>query len=1061
MVLSFYFSNKMEVLLDILSKKYSKYSTSIFSKEIIVIQTKGMAKWVSLEFALKLGIAANIEFLFPNNFIQLVSEYVNPQINKKAIKEKWNLVFKIYNILKNKEVLNEKDFLPLKNYLKDDTDNAKTLQLSFQIADTFDQYQIYRPQMIESWDKGVFNFRNKDLNKWQPLLWQKIFNNNELHRTSVFNELIENVNKVDKLFEKVSFFGISVLPPVHLKILEEISKKTDVDVYLLNPCREYWGDIKSDKEIKYIVKRSKATQEGLILEEINYLLASLGKLGREFNEMILECENSESFEYFEDIKVNSHLTQIQDDLLKLTNTDESEKLLWNKKDKSISIHSCHSKMREIQILYDNILDVLNNDEDVSPSDILVISPQIVDYVSIINSIFNNEDVKIPYSISDLPDTFISFFMEVILSVARLLESRFKASDVLGILEQEPVSRKFGISHSDLDKIIHWFEEANIRWAKDKDLLDEYGNFDIDSISFKQGVRRLVTGFATYAENNNNDFRSVYPVKSFDESDRHLLGSFLDFVEILKDLSDEVKVEKTGKEWFEFYGKLIESLFSSENEFESSYLNVLKIINKLVEKMEDDVLLSFKNFTLSFKKMFDEELSSRGFIAGGITFCAMIPMRSIPFKMICVIGLNMGTFPRVKKPLEFDLIKDNPQKGDRSQKDSDRYLFLETILSARKYLYISYIGQSIFTNDEIPPSILVTELIEYIKSRFKTDDDIVIKHKLQPYHSDYFKNKTELFSYSKTYLEIAKSRGILEDMPALINGDLRDIDEVKNIGLNDLIDFFGNPVKYFYNKILGIYLRDNYNDIKDTENFVIDSLESYQIKDKIIKDIVKTNDILLIENDLNYFYKTGKLPFKNTGNFYKDKIKNELIEFYEISKDFIKLYKETIVKETKLENINIFCKFENVTENEIVFLRMSKLKGKDLISGLITHIASNCFDDMPKKTVVISSDKILNFSKIQEPEKILSKLVGLFIEGQKYPLCFFPDIFIEFIEKNEVYEEKEVNYILKETDYHSVDVYLKHFYSEITPDIDKIKRNNEVFYQLLSDENILKTENSDE
>ena len=90
---------------------------------------------------------------------------------------------------------------------------------------------------------------------------------------------------------------------------------------------------------------------------------------------------------------------------------------------------------------------------------------------------------------------------------------------------------------------------------------------------------------------------------------------------------------------------------------------------------------------------NETRGAKGFISGRVTFCAMLPMRSIPFKVICIIGLNENTFPRQKSSLEFDLMAKHPVKGDRNNRDSDRYLFLETLISAKERLILSYVGQS--------------------------------------------------------------------------------------------------------------------------------------------------------------------------------------------------------------------------------------------------------------------------------------------------------------------------------------------------------------------------------
>jgi exodeoxyribonuclease V gamma subunit len=148
----------------------------------------------------------------------------------------------------------------------------------------------------------------------------------------------------------------------------------------------------------------------------------------------------------------------------------------------------------------------------------------------------------------------------------------------------------------------------------------------------------------------------------------------------------------------------------------------------------------------------------GFISSGVTFCAMLPMRSIPFKVVCLVGMNMDAFPRESKILGFDLMAKNPRIGDRSRRNDDKYLFLEALISARNKLYISYVGQSIRDNTRISPSVLVSELIDYIKEGFGlSEDEIVTFHRLQAFSSEYFNTDSKLFSYSNENFAASFSR----------------------------------------------------------------------------------------------------------------------------------------------------------------------------------------------------------------------------------------------------------------------------------------------------------------
>ena len=152
----------------------------------------------------------------------------------------------------------------------------------------------------------------------------------------------------------------------------------------------------------------------------------------------------------------------------------------------------------------------------------------------------------------------------------------------------------------------------------------------------------------------------------------------------------------------------------------------------------------------------------GFLGQGVTFCALLPMRSIPFKVVCLIGMDNAAFPRDSQPMDFDLIARYPRAGDRSRRDDDRYLFLEAILSARRILHISYVGQNIHDNSTIPPSVLVRELLDTLDSvgtdsEVQLSDRITVKHRLQPFAAQYFKDDQRLFSYSMENMAVSTRR----------------------------------------------------------------------------------------------------------------------------------------------------------------------------------------------------------------------------------------------------------------------------------------------------------------
>ena len=255
----------------------------------------------------------------------------------------------------------------------------------------------------------------------------------------------------------------------------------------------------------------------------------------------------------------------------------------------------------------------------------------------------------------------------------------------------------------------------------------------------------------------------------------------------------------------------------------------------------------------------------GFISSGVTFCAMLPMRSIPFKVVCLVGMDMDAFPRESKTVSFDLMAKNPRIGDRSRRNDDKYLFLEAIISARNKFYISYVGQSIRDNTRIAPSVLVSELMDYIEEGFGlSEDQMVTLHRLQAFSPEYFKTGGKLFSYSQENFAAACSRYERKDIPGFISSKLPDpAQEWNHLDIKDFSAFFSNPAKFLLEKRLGIYLPETADVLDERENFSLGHLEKYVIDQEMVLH-------RLSGSDLKDFFPvkkaSGQLPHGNVGEF---------------------------------------------------------------------------------------------------------------------------------------------------------------------------------------------------
>ncbi|MFP3869988.1 MAG: exodeoxyribonuclease V subunit gamma, partial [Syntrophobacteria bacterium] len=763
--LRLYSSNRMEVLVEVLAEVLSTPPASPFDREIIIVQSNGMARWVCMELARRHGICANYSFPFPNSFVHEMFRKVFDDLPDHSPFDPKILTWKIVKVLPSFK--KSPGFEGLNSYLGESGESLRCIQLAERIADTFDQYLLFRPEMILRWEKG-------EESHWQAVLWRELVKDEKVgHRASLGKPFLETLE--DPLLdtrdfpERVSIFGISALPRFHVRILAGLSRFADVNLFLMNPCKEYWGDILPERALKAVMQRGaryNLTPEELHLEKGNSLLASMGVLGRDFWDLVNEFTCEETL-LFEDPGEKTLLACIQSDILNLRDAGkgaEGKKALAED-DESIQIHSCHNPMREVEVLYDQLLDLFEKDPTLSPRDILVMTPDIEAYSPYIQAVFDvpGDDPRcIPFTIADRSIRKEGEIIDTFLGIFDLYGGRFAASQILSVLESPPVRRKFDLEEADLELIFTWVKDTRIRWGIDGESRSELGLPAFEDNTWKAGLERLLLGYAMPGQDQRM-FGEVLPYDHIEGSQARALGKLLEFAQKLFTHVRGPLGPRSLSEWSKILTELLEAFFLPDEDTEGE----MQVMRRLLKELGDTEELSGfheKVDSTAVKwylgRHLEREGFGYGFMSGGVTFCAMLPMRSIPFSIICLLGMNGGAYPRQSKPLGFDLLARDPRPGDRSRRNDDRYLFLEAILSAREKLYMSYVGQSIQDTTPMPPSVLVSELTDYIEQGFhipggKILDHIFRQHRLQAFSPAYFTGDGKLFSYSDQNLAAAR------------------------------------------------------------------------------------------------------------------------------------------------------------------------------------------------------------------------------------------------------------------------------------------------------------------
>lgn len=864
--------NQMELLRAAVFGWMAQHPLAPLEQEIVLVQSNGVAEWLKIALAEQAGVCAATRVALPARFLWEAYRGLlgADMVPKRSPFDKGPLTWRLMRLLP--ALVDEPVFEPLRHFLGAG-DPERRLQLAARLADLFDQYQVYRADWLEDWAGGRDLLRDgagqsgplPPAQCWQARLWRAVHASLPAParaggRAWVHQQFIAasaaGQQAAGRLPRRVVVFGISALPHQSLEALAALSRYCQVVLAVPNPCQFYWGDIIEGRQLLKAAHRRQPERTGASLSHVpieemhahsHPLLASWGRQGRDFIRLLDEFDGAAQGRFdnlrvdlFSESAGDTLLGQMQAAVRDLLPLAEHAHVPPQPSDRSIEFHLAHSAQREVEILHDQLLAMFARDPGLRPRDIVVMVPDIDTFSAAIHAVFDqhrrHEARFIPFEIGDVKDRSVNPLLVALEWLLRLPQQRCRQSEVRDLLDVPAVAARFGLTADDLPMLGRWIEGASVRWGLDQSHRDGLGLGSAgEQNAWIFGVRRMLLGYAVGA---GAAFEGVEPYAEVGGLDAALAGSLAQLIETLLAWRETLAQSHTPAAWAQQGRALLAAFFDGAIDADRLTLaqlqEALQSWQQTCEDAEFTEAVPLAVLREAWLGLLDEPTLNHQFVSGGVTFCSLMPMRAVPFRMVCLLGMNDGDFPRRASHNDFDLLAlpGMARPGDRSRRDDDRYLMLEAMLSARDKLYVSWVGRNVRDNSEQPPSVLVSQLRDYLAAGWDFDvGTLTTVHALQPFSRRYFE-EGGLFSYAAEWSGAHAADAAEVESAALPPFELEPGYQLK---LAELATFVRQPARYFFRRRLDVRFVDADALGQDEEPFGFDALERYSLEDTLLED----------------------------------------------------------------------------------------------------------------------------------------------------------------------------------------------------------------------------------
>ena len=933
-------SDKLESLVEALARSVAEPLSSPFVAETIVVPSRALGVWLSLRLAELHDVWANPRFVSIDTFLDELHASVDGATDESDRFNREGLTWAIAGVLPG--LLANDAFTSVRSYLEGDHDTTKRIALARKLASTFTGYLAHRPELLAAWERSS-ETPNHETEAWEASLWRALVEKHGTdHRARRNAALLGSVraSRPAGIPERLSVFAPESLTETSLDLFQALAKHIDVRLFVRRGAHD--------------------------------LADSLGARGRDLAAAISDREG-----------ITSH----------------DEPSASASASSSLAVHACHGPMRECEVLRDQLLAALDTDRSLEARDILVLCPDLERYAPVIDAVFGTSPRTpgfLPYRIVDRSARRGLAVVEAFLALLDVAPSRATATDVIDFLAREPVRSRFALDENEIDVVRQWVTDTGIRWGEDEGHRREVGQPAYRANTWRFGLDRLVLGYAMGSEAHAM-CEGVLPYDDVEGTTSSTLGGFATYCEQLFTVRKMLVGLAPLAAWRDRLIDALPRLFSAPWQTEFQHQMIREALDDLVSRateagFTDEVPLAVVREALAGD--LDDRASALESSPGGITFASFASSRCVPARMLVMLGMNDGSFPRAPRADAFDLVAMHPRRGDPSLRDADRQAFLDALLCARERVLITYIGQSIANNAERPPSVVVSELLDSLGDKAES---VVVRHALHAFSPIYFgdrKDDPRFFSHAAALCDGARSmRAKRVDFPPFIERPFSPADASRAVTLDELARFFEHPMRAFVQKRLGVFLGRDLTPLEDREPLQLDALDRWKLGAPLLE---RARDGEALDGVPPDVLAEGILPLGVVGTFAYDAVLPDVLAIANAVNPLLDGV-PAAPREIDLEvgGTRIIGWLRNAGAKAHVVYTFSQLQGKHRVGTWIRHLAMQC-TGLHHETWIVARGhgkaSCLKYPAMKPPDArdALASLVDLYWRGLEAPLLFFAD-----------------------------------------------------------------------